>query len=51
MNQKEQMYNENNGGGGAAKPGATTEKNSYWKYIAFGLIFAAMAAGIILTFI
>lgn len=48
---QEEIQKEKNGGGGAARPGATTEKNSYWKYIAFGLIFAAMAAGIILTFI
>ena len=44
------MYNENNGGGGAARP--ATESNgmmTYVKYIAFALIFAAMATGIILA--
>ena len=51
---QEEIQKEKNagGGGGAAKP--ATESNGmmeYLKYIAFALIFAAMATGIILTFI
>ena len=49
---QEEIQKEKNagGGGGAAKP--ATESNgmmTYVKYIAFALIFAAMATGIILA--
>ena len=53
MNQKEEMYNENNGGGGAGRIESSVSKseNGWVKYVAFGLIFAAMAAGIILAIV
>ena len=51
---QEEIQKEKNagGGGGAAKP--ATESNGmmeYLKYIAFALIFAAMATGIILAIV
>lgn len=54
MRQKQEQLREENagGGGGAAKP--ATESNGmmeYLKYIAFALIFAAMATGIILAIV
>lgn len=53
MNQKEEMHNENNGGGGAGRIESSVSKseNGWVKYVAIGVIFLALAAGIILTFI
>ena len=52
MQQKEEMYNEGTTGGGAgsAQPSNNeSEKNEWLKYVAFGVIFAALAVGIILA--
>ena len=52
MNQKEEMHNENNGGGaGRIESSVSKSENGWVKYVAIGVIFLALAAGIILTFI
>lgn len=50
MNQKEEMYNEGGGGAGSTRPSNNeSEKNEWLKYVAFGVIFAALATCIILA--
>lgn len=50
MNQKEEMLNEGGGGAGSTRPSNNeSEKNEWLKYVAFCVIFAALAVGIILA--
>lgn len=50
MIQKEEMFNEGGGGAGSTRPSKNeSEKNEWLKYVAFGVIFAALATCIILA--
>ena len=48
MNQKEEMYNEDNGGGGAGHTQSSgTSENGWLKYVAFGVMFIALVVGVV----
>ena len=48
MNQKEEMYNEDNGGGGAGRTQSSgTSENGWLKYVAFGVMFIALVVGVV----